>query len=565
MSTLFYPDLFKLKNHCRFEQILALPVQHSMLKRSLAITAIFTALFIHLQKRRKNDLILHGQLRLATAILTAITDRLLFLPFRRIHRYLCLLTNLGLPQPGYLTDLTDQKGAAFITNVLRSHFNTKQIKVKTISVTPFSAGQMSLTGRIDLTYSASTVGIPPPSLIVKMTRQDIKGKALNMLVGLYRECECYSNLLPSTGCPVPDLLFSSVNNFSKDFLLILSDGSYLGPKTGYVKATTVGALSLADTITTDALKAPGATLEVYHTPPSMTKHGSWTNINTVDIVVDMMKKSVIELSKMHIKYWRDESLFEMDLSLGNRNSLAEAYAAIQSSWNATKIQARSGKYEGTSPWRGTKNMSQYESLVSRTLMAHLIRWGQVEHNDPTAWSRIDDKSYRKTCVCEIGGGFTLLHGDFHSENVFVRDLPPNSKASKFLILDWQMPSIGDPVKDVARMPIFGGLDNLGRAKHEESILKTWWETFTDVEKGGISKKEYPWECAWISYKYWAAHHAALLIMSCEISKFFLEDDAAGYRMAVDKFNAVVEAHGDPTVNFEKRAKALEALGRSVEV
>ena len=573
----------------------------NMLKRVSVAAAAATTLYLYhyLQAKRQNDLILHGRMRLAVAILKAIVDRLLLLPLRRAYRHLSLFTNSGMPQPGYISDLTDSKGAAFITNVLRAHFNNQNITVQTITVTPFSAGQMSNSARIDIKYrqkqsigsidgSASVSGhnnndsnsnssnnnncyssssqsavqleAYPPSLVVKMTRQDIRGKALNMLVGLYRECACYSNLIPSTGCPVPVMYFSSVDEFSKDFLLILSDGSYLGPEIGYVQATTVGALSLAKGITTDALKAPGEPVEVYSKVPPTDQYGLHVNIETIPKVVNFMKKAVVELAKMHIKYWGDETLFEMDLSLANRNSLAEAYAAIQSSWSATKVQARSGQFEGTSPWRNAKDVPAFESLVERTLMAHLLRWGKVHHNDPTAWSRIDDESYRKTVVAEIGGKYTLLHGDFHSENVFVRSLPKKADCnhSEFLILDWQMPSIGDPVKDVARMPIFGALDHLGRAKYEQIIVRSWWEAFTS-EDGGVPKHEYPWEAAWLSYRYWAAHHAALLIMSSEISKFFIEDGGAGYRMAVDKFNAVVSAHGDPTETFEKRAQELAKL------
>jgi hypothetical protein len=147
-----------------------------------------------------------------------------------------------------LFDLQDTKGKEFLEKVLRdNNYLSPSDGLSTVSVTPFTAGQMSRSARLDLQYKFSTltsttsIRSPPPTLIVKMTRQDIMGKVLNMLVGLYRECACYSTLLPSTGCPVPDCLFSDVDGFSKDFLLVLSDGSYLGPDVGYVRSTTVGA------------------------------------------------------------------------------------------------------------------------------------------------------------------------------------------------------------------------------------------------------------------------------------------------------------------------------------
>jgi hypothetical protein len=561
-----------------------------MLSRKFVFSTAFASLILYLyaQYKRRKDLIFHGQLRLLNAIITAVTDRLFLLPLRRAQRLLLK----DFTRPIYLEDFKDSKGKRFLTDVLRQESYLLQNQyVHSVNVVKFSSGQMSSAARLELTYKnapilqSSTVdttfstypGKPisnainaPPTIIVKMTRQDIKGKALNMLVGLYRECDCYSTLLPSTGCPVPDIIFSTVNSFSMDFLLILSDGSYVGPNTGYVDSTTVGTLSLAPNIKVDAIKAPGILKSVYgHVPPTNI-HGDHINVSNIPIVVDMMKRSCVELSKMHIKYWKDPTLFEMDLSLGNVDSLAEAYAAVISSWQITKKKARSGIYEGTSPWRGEKDMDAFESLVERSLMAATRKWGQENHGSPSAWRIIDAKSYRDDIVCDVNGGYTLLHGDFHAENVFVRTIPKHSSAPEFLILDWQLPSIGDPVKDVARMIVFGALDHLGREKYEMEILKAWWLAFTkekeDVKGSSGNKlclsKVYPWELAVLSYKYWAAHHSALLIMTCEISKFFEEDDAAGYRMSVDKFNAICKLHGDPVINFDKRSELLKQLKAS---
>ena len=532
------------------------------------LTALSTAvlLYLYAQHKRKTDLILHGQIRLSVAVLTACVDRLFLFPLRRLFRWLSIVTNLGLPQPSYLSDFTDIKGRAFLTHILRQQsYLARHQFVAAVRVVQFSSGQMSNSARLELQYSDITcdsttptsTGLvqAPPSFIVKMARQDIKGKALNMLVGLYRECDCYSTLLPSTGCPVPDILFSSVDAFSKDYLLILSDGSYLGPEIGYVDSTTVGALSLAPGIKVDALSAPGILPCVYDQVAALDSYGKHTNVPNIPHVVHMMKRSCVELSKMHVKYWNCVELFEMDLSLGNVDSLAEAYAAVILAWSATKQKARSGLYEGTLPWRGAKDLDAFETLVERSLMAHVRRWGQETHNDPTSWRIIDAESYRTDIVADAG--FTLLHGDFHSENVFVRTIPEGCTLPDFLILDWQLPSVGDPVKDVARMIVCGGLDHLGRENYEMEILKAWWEAFTTHTT--VSAQEYPWELAILSYKYWAAHHAALLIMTAEISKFFEEDNAAGYRMSVDKFVAICKLHGDPVDNFEKRAQFLSRM------
>ena len=545
-------------------------------KKIIAVALVFSTCSAWIRWKRKRDLIFHGQLRLLNSILIALTDRFLLLPLRRIFRYFSLCTGIGNPRPGYLLDLQDLKGKEFLEKVLRdNNYLSPSDGLSTVSVTPFSAGQMSRSARLDLQYTLSlskSAGThpPPPTVIVKMTRQDIMGKVLNMLVGLYRECACYSTLLPSTGCPVPGCLFSDVDEFSKDFLLVLSDGSYLGPDVGYVRSTTVGALSLADDITVDALKAPG--VNVYDHVPSTEKYGTHLNVKNIPRVINMMKRACQELCKMHIKYWNDPALFEMDLSLSNRDSLAEAYAAVIASWKTTKKRARTGRYEGTSPWRGAKDLDAFESLVERSLMAAMLQWGKRVHADPSTWRLIDEESYKQDIVADAG--FTLLHGDFHSENVFVRELgevssspscsSSSSSSPEFLILDWQLPSVGDPVKDVARMIVFGALDNLCRETYEMDILRAWWEIFTDYSTHGnrlITKFHYPWELAVLSYKYWAAHHAALLIMTCEISKFFDEDNASGYRSTVDKFVEIVKQHGDPTENFQKRAELIESMGR----
>jgi hypothetical protein len=535
-------------------------------------TVVAVLLYIYAQFRRRRDLIFHGQLRLVNAILIAITDRLFLFPLRRLLRAAAATTGLGYPYPpSYLSDFQDAQGKTFLTNILirQSHLSTNQY-VESVNVVPFNSGQMSNSARLELTYNeiqttyttsaTSTAIAAPPTFIVKMARQDLKGKILNMLVGLYRECECYSKLLPSTGCPVPDILFGSVNSFSKDFLLVLSDGSYLGSTHGYVDSTTVGTMSLAPGIEVDAVKAPGILKEVYDQVAPMNVHGKHINVSTIPVVVNMMKRACVELSKMHIKYWKDPTLFDMDLSLANVDSLAEAYAAVMSSWKVTKQKARTGNYEGTTPWRGSKDVDAFESLVERSLMAATRRWGKEKHGRCSAWRVLDAKSYREDIAADANGGFTLLHGDFHSENVFVRTIPAHCTAPEFLILDWQLPTIGDPVKDVARMIIFGALDHLGRATYEMDILKAWWVAFVKSEESQLAK-EYPWELAVLSYKYWAAHHSALFIMTCEIAKFFEEDNASGYRMAVDKFNAICQLHGNPIVNYDKRAQLVKKLQR----
>jgi hypothetical protein len=68
-----------------------------------------------------------------------------------------------------------------------------------IEVRTFAAGQTSDAARLILTYddnkSANKQELAPASVIIKMSRQDIEGKIVNMLIFLWREVEFYLNFL----------------------------------------------------------------------------------------------------------------------------------------------------------------------------------------------------------------------------------------------------------------------------------------------------------------------------------------------------------------------------------
>ena len=511
------------------------------------------------EARRKVDLIFHGRLRLLNAVLVAVLDRLFVLPFRRLVRYASLLSGWGVPMPNYVTDLQDSCGQQFLTTLLRERKRLPpSASVAGVTIKPFTSGQMSDAARISIIFSGQVDASldPPATLIVKMTRQDIQGKAINMLMGLYRECECYRSFLTQLDLPVPECLYAAVDEFSKDFLLVLEDGSYAGPMLGYVPSTTVGAMCVQDGIGTDSLKAMGVPAIYYDQVPPSDRYSVSVNVDNVDRAVDLVKQATVALSRMHRKYWMDSSLFDQDLHLVDRDSVAEAYAAAVASWEATKTKARSGKYEGTTPWRGCTDIPAFEQSVLDCLMLPIYQWSLDRFGDKEAWLQLDDETWQEDLVADAG--YTLLHGDFHAENVFVRNLPSGSDLSPFLLLDWQVVSVGDPVKDIAKMCLFGGLDNYGRVQHEEEILRAWWEAFTD-DKEGVSKEVYPWALCWSGYRYWLSHHAATLVILCEVAKFFVEDNAAGYRMAVDKFNSVLKSHGDPVHIYEERRKVIASL------
>ena len=284
-------------------------------------------------------------------------------------------------------------------------------------------------------------------------------------------------------------------------------------------------------------------------------------------------------------------MFSRDLSLNNRDKLSECFALMKGSWEKTKAKARSGRYEGKcGPWRGLprSEWEGFEEMVEQTLMYPNIRWGLKTHGRGNGWRRQDEDTYRWDIIADAG--FTLIHGDFHVENVFIRKLseeeeggerkvgekagadhmekkkkkyktgPRSSKepTPEFLILDWQLPEVGDPIKDIARMTVMGGLDNYHRNVHEKAIVRAWWEALIEH---GVPEAEYPWDLAWVSYRWWCGWQAALVLMACHVAKWFEEHDGAGYRTAVDKFKAVVHFHGDPRKLFEERAEILRRIGK----
>jgi hypothetical protein len=425
-----------------------------------------------------------------------------------------------------------------------------------------------------------------------MTRQDVVGKTVNMLVGMYRECYVYRDLLPLTDLPVPRCYYASVSSWSRDFLALLSDGAYLGPARGRVSSQTLGTMAVRPGLgVPDAICAPGFLPEVFDATPPVDMPESYLAVERVPEVVSTMKRACVLMSKMHAKFWGDYSLFSRDLSLNNRDKLSECFALMKGSWEKTKAKARSGKYEGKcGPWRGLPRgeWEGFEEMVEQTLMYPNIRWGLKTHGRGNGWRRQDEDTYRWDIIADAG--FTLIHGDFHAENVFIRKLseeeeggerkvgekagadhmekkkkkyktgPRSSKepTPEFLILDWQLPEVGDPIKDIARMTVMGGLDNYHRNVHEKAIVRAWWEALIEH---GVPEAEYPWDLAWVSYRWWCGWQAALVLMACHVAKWFEEHDGAGYRTAVDKFKAVVHFHGDPRKLFEERAAILKRIGK----
>ena len=223
-----------------------------------------------------------------------------------------------------------------------------------------------------------------------------------MLVGLYRECHVYRDLLPLTDLPVPHCYYTSVSDWSRDFLVLLSDGSYLGQVRGRVPSHTLGSmavrpgLGIPDAITRRAFCQRCSTSSPLDVPES------YIAVERVPEIVAMMKKASVLLSKMHAKFWGDYSLFARDLMLNNRDKLSDSFATIMASWEKTREKAHSGDYESKcGPWRGLpKGEWGARGRWSSRHMYPNYRWGLKTYGHNNGWRRRNNDTWRWEMIAE---------------------------------------------------------------------------------------------------------------------------------------------------------------------
>jgi hypothetical protein len=99
-------------------------------------------------------------------------------------------------------------------------------QVTSVSVTEFEAGKTGRSGRVKLSYNAAAVqseggakpalganseGVPgwekaPQSVVVKMSREDFKGRFLNLVLSLTREARFFKEMAAESPIPIPRCL-----------------------------------------------------------------------------------------------------------------------------------------------------------------------------------------------------------------------------------------------------------------------------------------------------------------------------------------------------------------------
>ena len=433
--------------------------------------------------------------------------------------------------------------------------------VDSVSVTAIDAGQTGHCGVLRLEYSnASLPASPlPESMIIKMSRKDFAGTLLNVVVRLYRECHVYSDLLPSLKAVVPTCraYYSDVNAWTKHFILLLEDAS-THPSETVVAASTIGTQSCDPEIMNKQYRAL-----FWTKPPPHDKHMFPPDVispATIQRTRKNMEAAVRAIAAMHAKFWCDETLLDLDL-----DSFAVGLALAESDWAKTRkvVRRQTGqRYEGTTPWRGCADVDGFERMLYDTVMCP-FQYGAMKagvENWRENWPQhvtVEDWFHLHRQLC-----FSRIHGDFHTENIFVRQYKRASNDADIhtdiVVLDWQICDVGFPVKDIAQILSLGGLDLYGTALHEEAIVKVWWE---ELVRLGVNAEEFPFRLAWAQYKYFASHVVALLLLMSNTLNFFSEDHVY-YMHFVDKFNDCVRRHGHPVENYGKLMAIVETMAEA---
>ena len=520
--------------------------------------------------RTSKSFYVRGKILLLEVLLRAAAARFIVTPVLRIIRfYRKYFIRNSAQQPSRLSDFNDAVGRQWLTNVLRQK-NPHCTNITHIQTRQFASGQTGICARLIIKYE-DEINSGPNSIVVKMSRPDTLGKIMNMMARLYSECSMYRNTLPQLTLPRPKCYFETISSISNDFLLLLEDAS-----NNNVKAVNLRSFSEKESIRGRTESARLLRAQSYSSPASITDHSSNIRIERIPQVITYMKRVASKIAELHSKYWRSEKVFEMDVQFASTDDISKVVSFLSSDGEKTMhIVKNSGHaFDGCSPWRGTSNVNEFETLIKETLYypnMHRATMKGYKASEHTKVVHLEDVHDHLRLF-----GFTLTHGDFHSENILIRNLDSNLDANEeeeeedFWILDWQCGGICDPVRDIAQLVTYSGLDDKTYCQqtiHEE-IVRTWWDAFISSGQPEL-KREYPFELAFARYKYWCGATLAVLILVCNSIKGFSDGDEKDhtqgwlYRQVVDRFNVVVLTHGDPRENYNESVRILRKMGKDV--
>ena len=317
---------------------------------------------------------------------------------------------------------------------------TQQQNVTSVSVTEFDAGKTGRCGRVVLTFDAEQVAAPA-SVVVKMSRTDFKGRFLNLVLFLSREAFFFKELGGARASPrshrpphahcsksplipavcvataaaespmsIPKCLYTSVSWFSNAFIIVMDD---VAPS--------------------HELSDHDEVVAAFSKPP-------FDNSTTVPIEQVEMLTSMV--SKMHAQYLGDTSLYKKRWILGaetmrTNGGVSSEYDVtwmfVLSTWKKTRQNVVEGKWLGT-PW------SDKMLKVLDDTMEYVRQLDLGVEAKKGLWPK------------------TLTHGDFHGNNILIKEVAGGGKVKSPLeavVLDFQIMQMNEPVADLGKLFLIG--------------------------------------------------------------------------------------------------------------
>lgn len=398
-------------------------------------------------------------------------------------------------QPTVPQNITPQ----WLTHVLRARgVLSGEQRVLAADVAELDAGKTSKSARVTLTYSEG-VTAAPTSFVLKMSRKDVQGVILNLIIKLYREGDFYSEMAAEFPLAVPKCYYSRVSRFFCHFVIMMEDVApaemLFGPK--------------------------GANKVV--------EGGGHVNDYGVDVATT---ESCIEMiAAVHAKY------------LNDRDVLRHRWVAGTGAWKAGALDGEGRLILSlcTGTWKKTKAMQAKGTWQS------------------TPWPPGFVKMVDDFCVHAEGmwdadirsglGIYTLIHGDCHAMNVLRSGVD-----GRLVFLDFQCVSVDEPLHDVAYFCCLS-LTPADRKRHEERIVRTHWSRMVAA---GLDASRCPFSLYFERYKYCGMMKVLLILLLLDsLMADGRTDDEILVSLLYHRLQAMFDDHGDP-VSVWKRSRDMIA-------
>lgn len=211
------------------------------------------------------------------------------------------------------------------------------------------------------------------------------------------------------------------------------------------------------------------------------------------MVEDRVVRNVLQsLARMHAWFWNHDTLASASYLPRASARMEEVSGVITYMWNKA---AESNK--------AVQQLSKRASQLMNMVAANMGKLGRAL--DKLPW--------------------TLMHGDFHPGNTFLKkvdDLKGRSALQMgkdaMLLVDWQQSSRGPGVADIS---YFLAFDADLAADEEKALVYDYWKALVSFYPDRVNEETYPWDLCWKHYLtgfIYAARSFFLLIL-------FMDGDA----------------------------------------